>query len=284
MDAQEIELRVPAGSAAVRLDNARQAGRSRGRWFQYGIPCGLEWNRYLLPVAGLPQQLDGLRIAQISDLHLRDYWCDALDELIHRVNCERPDLIVMTGDFVDDKRNHLPAVPFVRRLVGQLQARCGCFGTLGNHDRYSLGPRLEGSGVTLLDGRSTIVRADGVELELLGLPGVERKDLTRQVLDSFPPRRLGTPRLILSHFPDHIRKAGALQPDVYFAGHTHGGQICLPGGFPIIRHDSLPRRLCRGVHRAAGTWLVISRGIGFTGLPLRIFCPAEIIEVTLMRA
>lgn len=255
----------------------------RGPWLEIGGPHGFEWARYELPVPGLPPQFEGLRIAHLSDLHIRKKWRGQLDDLIHRIRGEAPDLILITGDFVESKRNHAPALPHVLRFVGQLKAPLGCFGTLGNHDRYTLEQELDDSGVALIEGRRHVIEWDEAELELIGLPGVEREDLTPQVLDRFPPRQFGMPRIVLSHFPDHLKKAAVLRPDLFLAGHTHGGQICLPGGYPILRHDSLPRRLCRGVHRVADTWLVVSRGLGSTDLPLRLFCPPQVIELTLTR-
>jgi predicted MPP superfamily phosphohydrolase len=252
-----------------------------GPWLQRRVPHGFEWNRYVLPIESLPRQLEGLRIAQITDLHIRPFWSEVYDQLIERVRSEAADLIFITGDLNNKKRNCLPAVPFIRKFVSGLSAPLGLFGILGNHDRWALAPHLEGCGITMLDARRQLIEHEGAKLELLGLPGVHRKEVTRQIIDSFPPRQPDVPRLILSHFPDILRKAAHLRPDIYFAGHTHGGQVCLPGGIPIIRHDKLPRRFCSGVHRALDTWLVISRGLGFTGIAMRLFCPAEVIEIKL---
>jgi hypothetical protein len=254
-----------------------------GPWLQWGDPGGFQWSRYELPIPALPPQLDGLRIAHLTDLHVRKTWRKGFDELIERVRAEAPDLILITGDYVDSKRRHDPAVPHVRRILEGLRARLGCFGILGNHDRYNLAPKLEGTGLTLLDSKRHVIEMEEAQLELIGLPGVDRRDVTKQVLDGFPARQKGVPRIVLSHFPDVLRRAAMLRPDVYLSGHTHGGQICLPGRYPIIRHDSLPRRLCTGVHRAANTWLVVSRGLGFTNIPLRVFCPTEIVELVLTR-
>jgi len=255
----------------------------RGPWLQYRVPRGFEWNRYILPIAALPPELEGLVVLQITDLHLRKFWSEVYDALIERVRLEKPDLILMTGDFVDNRRNPTPSVPTVRKLISELNAPLGCFGILGNHDKYHMASHLKGLGMTLLERESRRIDVKGAQLELLALPGVDRRHLTQEVLDSYPPRIFGVPRLVLAHFPDHLRKIASLNPDIYFAGHTHGGQICLPNGFPPIRHDSLPRRLCKGVHRAANTWVVVNRGMGFTGLPFRVFCPAEVIELTLTR-
>ena len=284
MDLQETEQVVesPEESAPPR-PRPEPPAPDRGPWIQYRVPRGFEWNRYTLPIAALPPEFEGFRVIQITDLHLRKFWSDAYDELIERVRKESPDLILITGDFVDNKFRPGPAVPTVRRIVSGLAARYGVFGILGNHDRAHLAPHLEGTGITLLQHECRRITVDGAELELLALPGIDRKQLTADVLYGYPNKEFGVPRLVLAHFPDHLRKAVELRPDIYFAGHTHGGQICLPNGFAPIRHDSLPRHLCKGVHRAADTWLVVSRGLGFTGLPFRVFCPAEIIEITLSR-
>jgi predicted MPP superfamily phosphohydrolase len=71
---------------------------------------------------------------------------------------------------------------------------------------------------------------------------------------------------------------------LFLAGHTHGGQVCFPGKVPIIRHDSLASRLVSGIHRYHDTWLVVTRGLGFSSYPIRLFCPAEVIELTLQPA
>jgi hypothetical protein len=255
----------------------------RGPWFQYRVPTWVEWSRYTLPIAALPPEFEGVRVAQVTDMHFRGFWSDAYDQLIARIDKEAPDLILITGDFIDNRRRPMPAVPIARKFISALKARLGVFGILGNHDRYHLQPHLQDLGMTLLDRNCHRIRIDEAEIELLALPGVDRRHLTPQVLDRYPMHAAGVPRLVLSHFPDLLRKILDLKPDSYFAGHTHGGQICLPNGFPIRRHDSLPRHLCKGVHRAANTWIVISRGLGFTGLPFRVFCPAEVVEITLTR-
>jgi len=90
-----------------------------------------------------------------------------------------------------------------------------------------------------------------------------------------PRRQAGRPRIVLAHYPDQIMYLGHWQSDLYLAGHTHGGQICLPGSRPITKHDRLPRKMCVGLHRVGETWLHVTRGLGWTGIPLRTFAPAE---------
>jgi predicted MPP superfamily phosphohydrolase len=240
-------------------------------------------------VPNLPPVLEGLRIVHVSDMHLHRFWKQPYDRLITLIKRRDPDLLLFTGDFVENTHDYRPALPMVRRLVAGFGARLGCFGVLGNHDSYRLGAKLKGSNITLLDGARKEIAVggpgrNGATIELIGLPGVDRGDLNETFVSSIPRRRDGTLRVVLSHFPDHLRRIQyPLQPDLFLTGHTHGGQVCLPGGFPIIRHDTLPRRLCSGIHWVDRTWLVVNRGIGFTNLQVRLFCPAEVLELHLTR-
>src|SRR5947199_262008 len=106
----------------------------------------------------------------------------------------------------------------------------------------------------------------GQPVELIGLTGADPLDFDERFLHTIPPKRIGVPRIILCHYPDLIRPAAAIAPDLYLAGHTHGGQICLPNERAVMTHDTLPRHQCKGAHDVGGTCLVVSRGFGFTTL------------------
>lgn len=253
----------------------------RGKWLQLLTPDGFEWNRVDLPVPRLPPPLLGLRILHLTDLHMRPAWCQAYDELIERVAASPPDLLLITGDIIDDRFDHRPTLPFAERLLSRLSARLGVYSILGNHDGDLIGPNLAGWGVQLLSGRIARLRSDDAEVELIGMPGVYRDDPRRRFLRSIQPRRREALRVVLAHFPDDIHGIAAAEPDLVLAGHTHGGQVCLPNGWPPIRHDSLPRRYAKGVHRWNDTWLVVARGMGFTRYRVRLFCPSEVIELSL---
>ena len=252
---------------------------------QFRDVAGWEWNCVELALPGLPVAMEGLRIVHLSDLHLRHRWPKQLDEVIEHVNADPPDLILFTGDFVDDKYDHRAGLLLVQRLISRLRSRHGMFAIVGNHDTDLLAPHLARFGVPVIVHQRLEVPVTGGEVELIGLPGPERGDLSDHFVHTLPPRQADVPRIVLSHYPDLLRpllRAG-VAPDLYLAGHTHGGQVCLPNECPIIRHDSFPRRLCKGAHDVDGTCLVVSRGFGFTTLPVRIFCPAEVVEVRLRR-
>jgi predicted MPP superfamily phosphohydrolase len=244
-----------------------------------------EWTRATLPVPGLPDELHGFRFVHLSDLHARQNWSRAYDKLIDRLEEIVPDLVLVTGDFVDDKHDHRAGLTVLKRLLPKLRSRFGTYGILGNHDSDLLSPYIAELGVTLLDGRrATLASAGGTQIELIGLPGVARRDLDDNLVRTIPPKTPNSLRIVLSHYPDHVRRVRPLRPDVFLAGHTHGGQICLPGGTPIITHDTMDKSMCKGVHRVGDAWYVVSRGLGFAGVRVRLNCPAEVIAVEVVRA
>jgi predicted MPP superfamily phosphohydrolase len=253
-----------------------------GPMVQFRRLTGYEWNRVELTLPQLPAELHGTRIVHLSDLHLRKRWPAELGELIERINADPPaDLVLFTGDFVDSKKDHRPALPLVERLVKSLRPRSGVWAIVGNHDGDLLPPRLIAMGVRVLMNERAEVIVRGQPVELIGLAGADRIDFDERFVHTVPPKRPGVPRIVLCHYPDLIRAARPMAPDLYLAGHTHGGQICLPNQRALLSHDSLPKRLCKGAHDVEGTCLVVSRGFGFTTIPLRIFCPAEVVEIEL---
>ncbi len=275
----------PVAASQKMLLHGRGWERIFPTWFQVFPPRTIIWRSDEIHVAGLGEALEGKRILHLSDFHFRCRYQGVWETLVSRIEQDPPDLILITGDFVDSKRNPYPALPFVRRFLGRLRSRLGCFGIVGNHDDYNVGYELRHSGVMFLDGKQHVLESNGATIELIGLPGAERYDMEAAFLRRLPSKQPGSLRIVMSHHPDNLRRAAVLMPDLYLAGHTHGGQICLPGGWPIIRHDSLPRRLTRGgVHRLAGMWASISRGLGFTEIPLRVFCPSEVNELRLFTA
>ena len=252
---------------------------------QFGDAAGFLWSRVDLAVPNLPEGLEGLKILHLADVHIRTRWMPSHDRLLREIGVEKPDLILMTGDLIEYRQWVSRSGPHVHRLASGLVAPLGCYTILGNHDGRRLGQYLAGTGVQLIDGDWRRLKHHGETIELIGLPGYAPESLTAGILAGYPPKHAGALRIVLSHYPDHVKKVGDVGGEIFLAGHTHGGQVCLPGGVPIIRHSRLPRRLCSGVHRVGDAWLVVSRGFGFAGrLKLRLFCPAEVGLLTLRRA
>ncbi len=273
---------APAPARRVPAPRYKHERPRRGPWVQLFDTVDFEWNRLTETIDDLPPALDGLRVLHLSDLHLRPRWMRAYDQLIDGLRADPPDLILVTGDFVEHRMDFRRTLPTLERFVTQLPSRLGVYAILGNHDGDLLGPRLLELGVTIVAGRTARLESPFGSLELIGVPSVSRLDPVESFVASLPPRKASVPRIVLSHYPDTCRALRPLGADLILSGHTHGGQVCLPGGFPLITHDSLPRRMSNGVHELeGGALLVIHRGFGFASMPMRVCCPAEVIELRL---
>jgi predicted MPP superfamily phosphohydrolase len=243
----------------------------------------LVWNHTPLPLVDLPEAMDGFRIVHLADLHLRSHAEDAYRQVIERVNANPPDLILFTGDFVEDRYDPSAAIGRVEDFFRALRSKYGVYAIAGNHDPDVMLPYLTASGIQFITHRRIVVDTERGAVELIGFPGPSRSDLDPDFLAALPQPIAGVPRIVLSHYPDLFPAAFGLAPDVYLAGHTHGGQVCLPNGSPLLTHDQMPRRLSKGVHRIGKTWYAVSRGMGFTGISVRLFCAAEVREFTFRR-
>ena len=262
---------------------------TRGRWLQAFTVAGWEYNTLEFQIEQLDPRLHGVRLLHITDTHLRRSWPTGLDALVERVKRTPPDLILYGGDQAHRMHHLAPSLPHIERLVKELPSRCGAYGVVGNHDGDLLAPKMSAWGVKMIGEERVEVPVNGGTIELIGFPGPDRLDMDDTVFRDLPHRQHGIPRIIVSHFPDLIRHAIRMTPDLFIAGHTHGGQICLPGGIPIISHDSLPRKYARGVHAYGDICLLVNRGLGFSDflgadfLQMRAFCPAEVVEIVLTR-
>jgi predicted MPP superfamily phosphohydrolase len=221
----------------------------------------------------------------LSDFHLRSRWHRAYDDLLQRVAADPPDLVLISGDILEAKYDHFSALPVVQRMLSGLRSRLGCYCILGNHDGDLVGSRLAAWGCSVINDRVVTLRDADAAIELVGAPGVQRHDInTSRVCDLDPPAP-GVVRIALSHFPDLTpRLANSMHPHLVLTGHTHGGQVCLPGGWPLVRHDRLGPRMVQGLHRIGPAWMLVSRGFGFAQLRIRAFCPAQAVQVVLQPA
>jgi predicted MPP superfamily phosphohydrolase len=263
---------------------ARQLPALPGPWFQYHDVVGFEWNTYRVVLPKLPPALEGLRILHLSDLHCQPHWQSAYDDLLDRLKTNEPDLILITGDIVDWIKNPEPCLPTACLLLSQLRAPLGIYAVTGNHDDYIFASDFAQTPVRFIESQRLLLNHRGSQLELLGITGPHRYSFNPEFEKQIPEKQPGIPRIILSHYPDHIRRLRTKRPDLFLSGHTHGGQICLPGMIPIIRHDSLPMKYFHGVHEFDDSILIVNRGFGFSTHNVRVFCPAEVVEVVLGNA
>jgi predicted MPP superfamily phosphohydrolase len=234
----------------------------------------LELTRKAFPVAGLPEALRGLRLGVITDLHRSQTVShEMVTAAVDMLMAEQPDVILLGGDYVSwrDQRYVHPAAD----ALGRLSAPHGVIAILGNHDdEREMPAALAARGVTVLKDARTRLNVRGEVLDVAGL-----RYWTYKVGDIAHVMRGAVPHaILLAHTPKRLFEAQQLAVPAVISGHTHGGQIVLPGigaiaarEFPVIA----------GVEQRQGTTIFVSRGVGTVYVPVRINCPPEVAVLTL---
>ena len=168
----------------------------------------------------------------------------------------------------------------MERILGAVQARYGIVGVLGNHDAAEKVAALQQMGVTMLVNQAHELRHGGDSIWLVGLD-----DPHYYGCDDLPGAMRGVPadafKILLVHTPELFAEAAAHGVHLYLCGHTHGGQICVPGIGPLITGAACPRRYARGVWQHHDMHGCTSAGVGVSIVPVRFFCPPEIGLITL---
>jgi predicted MPP superfamily phosphohydrolase len=246
-----------------------------------------------LAFARLPRQFNGLTVAVVSDLHAgHGHGTHAfVERLVTTVNGLHPDAIVLLGDLV----HRVKCTPHFLPLLAQLRAPEGLWACLGNHEHefmwYSPWLRKEPTygveewrqwyasiGARLLANEARPLTRGGARLWLVGVddPYTKRQDLPAALAQTRP----GEFRLVLSHSPDLLDDPRISEVDLVLAGHTHGGQVWIPGVGPFAAPCRKPAQRAAGLVRHNGTTMYVSRGAG-EGLRLRFGCPREVTLLTL---
>lgn len=250
----------------------------------------VEWKRFSLPLFKKSSFARPLCIAHLSDLHASEAVpFDYLERVFTRVQAARPDLICLTGDFISDL---LPEPRRYRHLLRTLTETAPCYAVTGNHDGGKWAVRrggyadtsnvrtlLEDARITLLTNESRLVELHGIPIRVTGLgdPWAGECD-PETAFAGIPGDHL--PHIVLSHNPDTKEALQAYPWDLLLAGHTHGGQLRIPGmGAPLAPVNDI--RFTEGLHIWNDRHLCISKGIG-NHHGLRINCPPDVclIEVT----
>jgi predicted MPP superfamily phosphohydrolase len=266
----------------------------------YGTLLGrrrFEIEHFDLPVNGLSSSMSQLTVVQLTDIHVGPFMPpEELAAYVDAINRLKPDLIALTGDFVASSPSE--AAPCVETLAG-LRARYGVFGCLGNHDVYAdiedeLTRLFAERGMHMLRNEAVSLPIKDTELNVLGIDDLRWgvPDLPR-ALDQ-AAKNPGEVRLLLSHRPEIFPAAARSGIEVVLAGHYHGGQVKLgpeSANLSIARFITpyaeglfhLSRRRPSNTARAKDSTLFVGRGIGITGLPIRINCPPQIAHLTLKK-
>lgn len=269
LDARAFSLTILAAAGALSLVGMAQARHPRLR-------------HVTVPINDLPEELEGYRIVQWSDVHVgptikRDF----VQALVERTNALDADAIAITGDFVDgamrDLRNEV-------QPVRELRARDGVFYVTGNHEYYwqvaEWLPVLQSAGLDFLKNEHRVVNRGDAQIVFAGVTDPVGRD--SHAPD--PDRALaGAPRdaikILLSHRPQTAEHASRLGAHLQLSGHTHGGQF-FPFNLVIKRFQPI----AKGLHKVGGTWLYVNRGTGYWGPPTRLAVGGEITVIRLTRA
>ncbi len=232
-----------------------------------------------LRLDGLAEGLRGLRLLHLSDLHI-DVSVESAHAILAAVRDVDYDLCVLTGDY----RFHTTGdVGATLRGMERLRASLGgdVYAVLGNHDSVRMLPDLEDMGIRVLMNERVEIERNGARLHLAGIDDAHffRVQNFEKALTGIPR---GEPTVLLSHTPEVYRQAAHYGVDVLLCGHTHGGQLCLPGGVPVLLDARIPRRLARGPWRQNGMIGYTSPGAGTSIAEVRLNCPAEITLHTLL--
>lgn len=229
-----------------------------------------------IPIENLPRSLDGLKIIQLSDLHIAILGKREARAL-RLINTIEPDLILLTGDYVEDggitpgDSTRKSCIKEATEFVSQLKAKYGVYAILGNWDSPDMIPIFERSGVHVLENKSITLSIRHAAIRLHGVSAWHSKH--EETIASNSP---DLPTIVLTHFPynaDDLVKANP-EIDLILAGHWHGGQV----GWPLRMSDV---KYLSGLYKIKNTLLYVNRGLGMHTEAIRFNCPSEITLLTL---
>lgn len=227
----------------------------------------------IVELAGLPQQFEGFSILHISDLHA-DMNPRPMERLIEVLKGVQYDICVLTGDFRGETFG-----PFEAALEGLARVRDhiqgAVYAVLGNHDTIRMLPAIEAMGIRMLLNESETFVRGGERIHLAGIDDAHyyRADNIHKAASAILHDEVS---ILLSHTPEIYKQAAHAGFRLMLSGHTHGGQICLPGSVPITLDSVLPRRMGAGAWRYGAMAGYTSVGVGASIVPIRFNCPPEI--------
>ena len=233
----------------------------------------IEVRHHDIPLRNLPTSFEGFTILHLSDLHV-DMNDGAMQRLIELLPDVAYDACVLTGDYRGKTYGPFDAaVEGLRQVRAQL--RGPVFGVLGNHDTIRMVPALENMGIQMLLNESEMLVRGGQCVHMVGIDDAHyyRVDNLEKAVLQVPDDEFS---ILLSHTPEIYRQAAYAGFDLLLSGHTHGGQICLPGAIPITLDAVLPRRMGAGPWKYCNMVGYTSVGVGSSIVAVRINCPPEI--------
>jgi predicted MPP superfamily phosphohydrolase len=244
--------------------------------------------RFVIPIPELPGALDGTTIAQVSDMHVGRFTSGrVLEEMVSAINALQADLVLLTGDLINDA---LADLDHGLALVRKMESRFGLYLIEGNHDLIEnpseFERRVRSSGIPFLLDQSTVVAVNGAPIQLLGLSWTRHhakdhdEEISRSVRTLLRQRQSDAFSILLAHHPHAFDAAAEAGMPLTLSGHTHGGQLMLN---EALGFGPAMFRYWSGLYMRGGSKLIVSNGVG-NWFPLRVNAPAEIIHITLRQA
>lgn len=224
-------------------------------------------------ISNLPDEFEGFRILHISDLHI-DTSPETADALIEKVRNVDYDICVLTGDFRARTTGAFDTtLAAMERLCAHISRPA--YGVLGNHDTIRMVPGLETMGIRILLNESVALERSGAVIYMAGVddPHYYLADNMEKATYEIPYEAVS---ILLSHSPELYQHAAHADFNLMLCGHTHGGQICLPGGMPLMTNARCPREYCRKSWRYHNLVGYTSFGSGVSIVDVRLNCPPEI--------
>lgn len=241
-----------------------------------------------IPLSGLPRSLDGFRLVQISDLHAGSFHSsEPMEEAVRIINHLKADLVAVTGDFVN---YHYDEYPIIAESISKIQSKYGIYGCLGNHDHFmkkssvgELRKMISQSGINLLDNYGIVVETSQGPLQIAGVDNTGYGQYFADFDKTINGLSNDIPKILLCHDPTNWDKSirNKMKVDLMLSGHTHGGQagIDLVGNF--ITPAMFVYEQYAGLYQDKDQYLYINRGLGNSGIPIRVGVPPEITLITL---
>jgi len=229
----------------------------------------------------LPASFDNYKIMHLSDLHF-----DTLEgienviaELVKTQTC---DICILTGDYRKKTTGGASKIAKPIRIIAKnINANDGTFAVLGNHDSYLMLNFLESEGITVLPNETITIEKGNDKITITGIDD-PHSYYTDQAIDAIEESHNGF-KILLAHSPEMFREAEKNNYSLYFCGHTHAGQICLPGGYPLITHLYDGKKYYNGKWQFKRLTGYTSSGCGVSGIPIRFYTKGEIAIITLKK-
>lgn len=246
----------------------------------YGNAKSIAVNELTLKFPNLPAAFNGFRILHLSDLHI-DSIPGFAALIIQKVNHLKFDTCLLTGDYRRDINGSFSHIlKPLHILSNYIRASYGTFAVLGNHDSYLMARYEHESGMELLVNESVEIIKDGQKILITGTDD-PFSFYTESALLSLETKGYDF-KVAMVHSPELANVAARNKYDLYLCGHTHGGQICLKEGIPIISHQFEGKQFNHGKWKVGQMTGYTSKGVGVSGMPVRFNCEAEITVITLI--